>query len=235
MDDRLTEFDLRPQPTAERPLLGLTILVVEDSRCASEAIRLMSLRSGARLRRADCLSSAERHLNVYSPTVAIVDLGLPDGSGLDLIKAMAETTPRVQVILGTSGAEREAAEASVLNSGADGFIAKPVSTIAAYQAAILAHLPNAQRPTGPREAQIISVDPDPLALREDLSHAMDLLALDSPPVSYLRRFLIGVARAVEDKPLETHALGMAETLGAPDRAALRAVLSGRIQAVPAVV
>lgn len=235
MDDRLSEFDLRPQPTAERPLLGLTILVVEDSRYASEAIRLMSLRSGARLRRADCLASAERHLNVYSPTVAIVDLGLPDGSGLDLIKKMADATPRVQVILGTSGAEREAAETSVLKCGADGFIAKPVSTIAAYQTAILAHLPDAQRPTGPRDAPIISVDPDPLALREDLSHAMDLLALDTPPVSYLKRFLIGLARAVKDQPLEEHAHDMDDTLGAPDRAALRALLSGRIQAVPVVV
>lgn len=235
MDDRLTEFDLRPQPTAERPLLGLTILVVEDSRYASEAIRLMSLRSGARLRRADCLASAERHLNVYSPTVAIVDLGLPDGSGLDLIASLAETKPRVQVILGTSGAEREAAEAKVLECGADGFIAKPVSTIAAYQSAILAHLPQAQRPIGPREAPIFDVDPDPLALREDLSHAMDLLALDSPPVSYLRRFLIGLARTVKDKTLENHAHSMADSLGAPDRAALRAVLSGRIQAVAGVV
>lgn len=235
MDDRLNEFDLRPQPTAERPLLGLTILVVEDSRYASEAIRLMSLRSGARLRRADCLASAERHLNVYSPTVAIVDLGLPDGSGLDLIQQMAETKPRVQVILGTSGAEREAAEKRVLDCGADGFIAKPVPTIAAYQTAILAHLPAAQRPVGPREAPIVSVDPDPLALREDLSHAMDLLALDAPPVTYLRRFLIGLARTIKDKTLENHAHAMADTLGAPDRAALRAVLSGRIQAVPGVV
>lgn len=235
MDDRLTEFDLRPQPTAERPLLGLTILVVEDSRYASEAIRLMSLRSGARLRRADCLASAERHLNVYSPTVAIVDLGLPDGSGLDLIRAMAKTKPRIQVILGTSGAEREAAEASVMTCGADGFIAKPVSTIAAYQTAILKHLPDAQRPTGPRAAPIISVDPDPLALREDLSHAMDLLALESPPVNYLRRFLIGLARAVKDQSLEKHAHDMADTLGSPDRAALRAMLSGRIQAVAGVV
>lgn len=235
MDDRLTEFDLRPQPTAERPLLGLTILVVEDSRYASEAIRLMSLRSGARLRRADCLASAERHLNVYSPTVAIVDLGLPDGSGLDLIASMAETKPRVQVILGTSGAEREAAEKSVLACGADGFIAKPVPTIAAYQTAILAHLPATQHPIGPREVPIISVDPDPLALREDLSHAMDLLALDSPPVGYLRRFLIGLARTVKDTVLEDHAHGMTDTLGAPDRAALRAMLSGRIQSVPGVV
>ncbi len=232
MDDRLTEFDMRPQPTAERPLLGLTILVVEDSRYASEAVRLMSLRSGARLRRADCLASAERHLNVYSPTVAIVDLGLPDGSGLDLITAMGETRPRVQVILGTSGAERETSERQVLDAGADGFIAKPVQTIAAYQAAILAHLPVSLCPVGPREAPIVSVDPDPLALREDLSHAMDLLALDSPPVCYLRRFLIGLARSIKDTALEAHAQALTDTPGAPDRAVLRAFLSGRIQAVP---
>ena len=235
MDDRQNEFDIRPMPTAERPLLGLTILVVEDSRYASEAIRLMSLRSGARLRRADCLASAERHLNVYSPTVAIVDLGLPDGSGLDLIAAMAEATPRVQVILGTSGSEREAAEKQVLAAGANGFIAKPVSTIAAYQAAILSHMPAGSQPIGPREAPFVSVDPDPLALREDLSHAMDLLALDSPPVNYLRRFLIGLARTIKDTTLEDHAHAMTDTLGAPDRAALRAVLSGRIQSVPGVV
>ena len=232
MDDLLSEFDLRPQPTAERPLLGLTILVVEDSRYASEAIRLMSLRSGARLRRADCLASAERHLNVYAPAIAIVDLGLPDGSGLDLIRSMAANRASGQVILGTSGAEREEAERQALEAGADGFIAKPVASIAAFQAAILRHLPSTLHPKGPREAAITAVDPDPLALREDLSHAMDLLALDTPPADYLKRFLIGLARGVADKGLEAVAHGMDDTLQAPDRAALRELLSGRIRAMP---
>ena len=39
-----------PAPTALRPMLGLTVLVIEDSRYACDAMRLLCLRSGARIR-----------------------------------------------------------------------------------------------------------------------------------------------------------------------------------------
>ena len=117
-------------PTASRPLLGLTILVVEDSRYASETMRLLCLRSGARIRRADCLKSARRHLQVYRPSAVIVDLGLPDGSGLDLISELNRAAPRVGILLATSGDDN--AEQAAMAAGADDFLAKPITSLALF-------------------------------------------------------------------------------------------------------
>ncbi|MBF9031424.1 response regulator [Rhodobacterales bacterium HKCCE3408] len=235
MDDTDSNtFGFRPRPTAQRPLLGLTVLVVEDSRFASEALRLLCLRSGARIRRADSLASAERHLQVYRPSVAIVDLGLPDGSGLDLIRSLDRANPRVPVLFGTSGAEREAAETASRDAGADGFLPKPLETLAAFQAAILGHLPEEIQPMRPRAADTSTVHPDELAYREDLSHASELLKMERPPLGYLRPFLIGVARVAHDTDLEARAMGMAGELTAPDRRALQAILSDRISRVATV-
>ena len=127
------------KPTAARPLLGLTILVVEDSRYASEAMRLLCLRSGARIRRADSLRAARRHLQIYRPSAVIVDLGLPDGSGLDLIAELDTAAPRVGVLLASSA--DDTAKTAALDAGADGFLAKPIHTLSVFQDAVLSRLP----------------------------------------------------------------------------------------------
>jgi CheY-like chemotaxis protein len=235
MDDALIENEYRPKPTADRPFLGLTVLVVEDSRYASEAMRLMCQRSGARIRRADCIGSAERHLHVYRPSVAIIDLGLPDGSGLDLIAQMAALRPRVPVLLGTSGADHSVAAAEVMQAGGDGFLPKPVASLAAFQAAIMAHLPAQPGADGPQATDARVPEPDQIALREDLTHAIALLALDEPPAGYLRRFLLGVARSARDTALERQVHEIGDTLATAQRRALSAVLSQRIDAMALIL
>ena len=190
------------RPTPERPLLGQTVLVVEDSRFACEAMRLLCLRSGARIRRADSLRAAARHLAVYRPSVVVIDLGLPDGSGLSLIRDLARAQPRVPVILATSG--DPALRAQALSAGAHDFIAKPLTTIAVFQAAILAHLPPDERPSGPRPVATGKVLPDAIALRDDLAHAAELPAgaPDAATVDYALQFLGGLAVSAGDAALE---------------------------------
>ena len=186
-----------PQPTAARPLLGLTVLLIEDSRFASEAFRLMCVRSGARIRRADSLENARKHLAVYRPSVAIVDAGLPDGSGIDLIAQLVHGSPRIDVVLGTSGDHDQRGD--VMAAGADGFLAKPIDSLAAFQSAILAHLPDDRQPPGPRLASNDIIAPDRVAYRDDLVHVIEVLSGGEPEaVDYVTQFLGGVSASARD-------------------------------------
>ena len=208
MPDTIDSFFRNRPPTAAEPLRGRTMLLVEDSRFACEAIRLIALRSGARIRRADGIASAERHLRTYSPTIAIVDIGLPDGDGLDLIRRLAGAQPRVPALLATSGDDARRADA--LAAGADAFLPKPVTGVAAFQETVLACLPPDLRPSGPRPLSPEVVAPDRLALRDDLAHAADLLR--APGIrqpGYVAAFLAGVAKGSDDDALADMATALA--------------------------
>ncbi|MEZ5686920.1 MAG: response regulator [Paracoccaceae bacterium] len=213
MSDDLSELIHSTAPTAQRPLLGLTVLVVEDSRFASEAMRLLCLRSGARIRRADCLASARRHLATYRPGVVIVDMGLPDGSGADLIREIRAMKPVPPVVLGTSGDSGTGPVA--LAAGADGFLEKPLESLAAFQQVVLTALPNDLRPAVLAAAPDDLVHPDPIALRDDLHHMAEILSpqADATALSYAAQFLTGVARSAHDAALETAASALAREGG----------------------
>lgn len=204
-----------PPATPERPLQGLTVLLVEDSRFASEALRLMCLRSGARLRRADCLAAAWRHLRTYRPDVLIVDLGLPDGPGTGLIAAIASGPVRPRAVLAISGEPMRALAA--MAAGADGFIEKPLDSLAGFQATILDLLPEV-RPAPQVAGSETAIAPDPLALREDLQLAAEMLAQgpDGPTRAYLANFLGGIARTSHDPALARAVEGIAEQARAHD-------------------
>lgn len=236
MRDGMTEGTDRG--TANRPLAGLTVLVVEDSRYASEAMRLLCLRSGARIRRADCLRSAQRHLATYRPGVVIVDMGLPDGNGAELIRLIGRMQPAPPVVLATSGDPDT--RPAALAAGALGFLPKPITSLAAFQQAILATLPPEERPTGLRLIDDEDIAPDPEALRDDLAHVADVLsaAPDTAALDYIAQFLAGVARSAQDDALEdaARALALDQSAGralAPDIARISGLVHDRLAAAGA--
>jgi CheY-like chemotaxis protein len=244
MPDRLT-LHATPCPPkgAHLPLDGVTVLVVDDSRLACDGLRLMCRKLGARLRRADSLQAADLHLRVYRPDVVIVDLGLPDGRGEELIRDLAASTPR-PVVLGLSG--HDAGRQTALAAGADGFLDKPLESLAKLQNMLLALLPCRTVPALSAAeltladltlaeltlAELTLADltladltlvGDPLALRDDLAYAAGLLDGDPDPDlrHYLAGFLGGVALQAHDRPLADAAL-WAQPKG------LRAALNARL-------
>lgn len=204
MPETLEDLVMRQPPTAERPLLGTVVLVVEDSRHACEALRLICQRSGARIRRAESLASAERHLRSYRPHIVVVDLGLPDGSGLDLIGRLSRTEPHPCGLIATSGDETMADAA--LTAGADVFLPKPLRSIEAFQQAALALVPGGERPAGWTKPGNDAVEPDRLALCDDLLRG----APDRETLDYLAGFLGGLAKTAGDRALAEIGLRVAD-------------------------
>jgi CheY-like chemotaxis protein len=202
------------------PLQGLSLLVVDDSRFTCDALRLILQRAGARLRRAESLEIARLHLAFRRPDLAIVDLGLPDGRGEDLI---AELSAEGFPVLGLSG-DPDGREAA-LDAGATDFLEKPLGSAAALVRLIRQLVTGA----GPVEKAEDSAMPtgDPMALRDDLSRAAALIMTTGDP-GYALAFLRSLARASGDLALE-QAVQAAHT--AFDRARLAQIIDDRLSAL----
>lgn len=171
-----------------------TLLLVEDSRLLSDAIRMMFRGTGGRMRRVETLCRARRHLALYTPDVMIIDLGLPDGSGLDLIRESARREPRVPLIIAISG--QPDLETAAYEAGADNFLAKPIVSIAQFRTALnmsCFFLGNSA------SAAPIPM-PDIGAIRDDFYLALDLLQGpdQSERRAYALQFIEGLARSLHD-------------------------------------
>ncbi|KAF0113025.1 MAG: response regulator receiver [Rhodobacteraceae bacterium] len=183
-----------PPGGAALPLQGLTLMIVDDSRFTCDALRLILHRAGARLRRAESLEIARLHLNCYRPDLAIVDLGLPDGRGEDLI---AELSADGFPVLGISG-DPDGRD-SALDAGAAGFLEKPIGSVAG----LVRLIRQLTTGVGPVEkgAEVPSPTGDPVALRDDLARAASLITTPGDP-GYARAFVQSLARASGDIALE---------------------------------
>lgn len=202
-------------------LFAVTILLVEDSRTASEAIRLYAAESGARVRRADSLHAASRHLAIYRPNVVIVDLGLPDGDGIELIRHLASASMPLTSVVAMSGHDRTTWHADALSAGAAACLEKPIPSLRAFQETVLSVLPDAESRRRPDERELLLAGQGTVraALEEDLRRARGLLADalpagDSETIAYCAQFLQSVGEMLGDMDLAVAARASSTETGA---------------------
>lgn len=72
---------------------------------------------------APAIAPARRLLATYRPQLALVDLGLPDGSGVDIIRLLAKNAPDCQIIVTTLYADDQHLFPA-LRAGAHGYLLK---------------------------------------------------------------------------------------------------------------
>jgi DNA-binding response OmpR family regulator len=102
------------------------VLVVEDEPSIAEVVREYLERDGFAVEVAGTVASALDALKRGAPDVLLLDVTLPDGSGLDVLRTAAQPDARVPTIMLTARAD-EADRIVGLELGADDYVAKPFS------------------------------------------------------------------------------------------------------------
>ena len=100
-----------------------TILVVEDEPEIRQFLRSSLHAEGYRVVESPNGRRGEIDAGMHKPDLAIVDLGLPDFDGLEVIKHIREWSPMPIIVLSARIQERQKVDA--LDSGADDYITKP--------------------------------------------------------------------------------------------------------------
>ncbi|MFL6620020.1 MAG: response regulator [Povalibacter sp.] len=108
--------------TSEAPL----VLVVEDEPHLQRVLRV-TLETNE-MRHLEAINAAEaiRRIRDQRPDLIVTDLGLPDGDGIEVIRAARALTSVPILVLSARTQERE--KIAALDAGADDYVTKPFST-----------------------------------------------------------------------------------------------------------
>jgi two-component system KDP operon response regulator KdpE len=103
--------------------MSLAVLVVEDDREIRDVLRASLAAEGFDVLTAVSLSEAAALLDHARVDVVVLDLGLPDGDGAELVRRIRRTSSLPVVI--ASARHQEAEKIALLDAGADDFLTKP--------------------------------------------------------------------------------------------------------------
>jgi two-component system OmpR family response regulator len=102
----------------------MNVLVVDDDLELCELVGTALRRDGCAVHTAESLAEAHSTLQRTRPDVIVLDLDLPDGSGLALCRALRAQSLAVKVLILTASGE-VAARVEGLDAGADDYLVKP--------------------------------------------------------------------------------------------------------------
>ncbi len=102
----------------------MKLLIVEDNDSLAADMQTFLTESGFVVEHASRYRTASEKIHEYEYDLVILDLGLPDGNGLDLIRDIKSTAQRTNILILTA---RDAVEDKVrgLDLGADDYMTKP--------------------------------------------------------------------------------------------------------------
>ena len=102
----------------------MNILIVEDNIELAEEVSLFLSNSGYICKVSNNCDDAFEEINSNDYDVILLDLGLPDGSGFDILKSVRKTTSKTAIIIITARGELDD-RINGLQLGADDYLAKP--------------------------------------------------------------------------------------------------------------
>jgi len=132
-----------PQPSAAgdapAPTPGPVIIVIEDEPDIRRFLRAALLSNGYRLVEATTGQEGLQAAETRQPDLIILDLGLPDLDGLEVIRRLRAWTAVPIIVLSAKG--QEPVKVAALDAGADDYVAKPfgVSELLARMRVSLRH------------------------------------------------------------------------------------------------
>lgn len=108
--------------TASGPL----VLLVEDEAPMRRLLRAALTAHGYRVVEAADAAEGRSQAAAYNPELVLLDLGLPDATGREVLRAMREWSSAPVIVLSASAREED--KVASLDEGADDYLTKPFGT-----------------------------------------------------------------------------------------------------------
>jgi two-component system, OmpR family, KDP operon response regulator KdpE len=132
------------------------VLIVEDEAQMRRLLRTALCANGYRVVEAESAAEARALAPSHNPDLVLLDLGLPDGSGVDVTRELRRWSSAPILVLSARGREQDKVEA--LDAGADDYVTKPFG-----MAELLARVRVAlRRSTQPEDRASLELDIGPL-------------------------------------------------------------------------